>query len=319
MGIRLKMTSPHSAIEKDDERLFSTPQKWYVRKLWLKYCKARRDRSNQSFIRILTLTCTQIYEVKLLLDNHLLILTDSGAFDSRCLAFCELSNHRFALIQKALPGAKYFKGRFEDLVGAGRVGYSGKVDSWFPFDVVNLDINGSILGRDSRVLDAIRKLFMIQKIRNKSFTLFLTICSVQEGDDEGSINELREFLRKNLDDNEISSKFLEKYPNGTIQEYHEFQSTAIPKKIIEYGFSEGFDVVCSEKLTYVGEGLSTRMVSLVFECEYLGSTELTTLAVNRKQRILETLDQDCKNVNLVLEQNEEALLAAIELKSRYSS
>ena len=313
------MASPNSAIEKEDERLFNTLQKWYVRKLWLKYCIERKDRNNQNFIRMLTLTCTQTYEVKLLLDNHLLILTDSGAFDPRCLAFCEMCDHRFALIQKVLPGARYFKGRFEDLVGAGRVGYSNKVDSWFPFDVVNLDINECIFRRDSRVLDAIRKLFMIQKIRSKSFTLFLTVCSIQEGDDEESKNELREFLHKNLDDTEIYNKFHEKYPNGAIHEYHEFQSTAVPKKILEYGLSEGFDVVCSEKLSYIGEGLTTRMVSLVFECEYLGSTELATLAARRRERILEILDQDCKNVNLVLEQNEEYLAEAKELKSRYSA
>jgi len=317
--MRLKMASPNSAIEKEDERLFNTLQKWYVRKLWLKYCIERKDRNNQNFIRMLTLTCTQIYEVKLLLDNRLLVLTDSGAFDPRCLAFCEMRDHRFALIQKVLPGARYFKGRFEDLVGAGRVGYSNKVDSWFPFDVVNLDINGCIFGGDSRVLDAIRKLFMIQKIRSKSFTLFLTVCSIQEGDDEESISELRKFLHKNLDDPEIHSKFHEKYPNGAIHEYHEFQSIAVPKKILECGLSEGFDVVCSEKLSYIGEGPTTRMVSLVFECEYLGSTELATLAARRRERILEILDQECKNVNLILEQNEKDLVEAKELKSRYSA
>lgn len=306
-------------IEKEDERLFNTRQKWYVRKKWVEYSIIRKDKNNRGFIRLLTLTCTQVYEIKLLLDNNLLLLKDSRAFDPRCLAFCEMSDHRFALIQGALPGAKYFKGRLEDLVGAGRVGFGiSKVDAWFPFDVINLDINESILKRNSRIMEAIRKLFIIQNMRRQSFTLFLTISSVREGDYDANIETLRQSFNRNLSDPEIEREFLEKHPNGTFEQYHDFQSITIPKKIVEYGLSQGFDTRCNERFTYVGQGLSTRMVSLIFECEYLGSSELEHLAEIRRNRILEILENDCKDVNQILEQDAEVSELVMKLKSKFS-
>ncbi|MDH5690643.1 MAG: hypothetical protein OEY81_04380, partial [Candidatus Bathyarchaeota archaeon] len=175
-----------------------------------------------------------------------------------------------------------------------------------------------ILKRNSKIFEAIRKLFIIQKMKSQSFTLFLTICSVQEGDHKENIQALRRDFDRNLDDQDVERTFLEKYPNSIFEAYHDFQSVTIPKRIVEYGLSEGFDTKCNEKFTYIGEGLSTRMVSLIFECEYLGQNYLAHLAGIRKTRILEILENDCRDINQMMEQDEELLQAMTRLKSRYS-
>jgi len=312
------MSRQLSAIEKEDERLFNTPQKWYVRRKWLEYSINRMRKNNRSFIRLLTLTCTQVYEIRLLLDNGLLLHTDSGAFDEHCLAFCEMVDHRYVLIRDALPGARNFLGRLEDLVGAGRIGYSNRIDSWFPFDVINLDINECILKRDSRIIEAIWKLFIIQKMKNQSFTLFLTICSVESGNDKEKIKALYQSFEMNLTELDIEEIFHVSFPDGVIKAYHDLQSLIIPKKIIEYGLSEGFDIQYSEKLTYIGEGLSTRMLSFIFDCEYCGPREIAYLGSIRRDRILSILDHSWKDIDQILQEDVEASKVVMDLKSKYS-
>ncbi|MHC3129886.1 MAG: hypothetical protein IBV52_07420 [Candidatus Bathyarchaeota archaeon] len=311
------MSNSKSRLEEEDEALYNTNEKWYIRRKWLKYCEDRIAKSNRDHMKLLTLTCTKTYDIQLFLEHGLILKTEIG-FDSNCLAFCEIDNHRFALIQNKLPGARYFNGSFENLVGAGRVNCASRKEIWFPFDVVNLDIKGCILSEKARVLDAISKLFIIQRLKGQSFTLFLTICSIEEGDFTEKIMDIQKFLNNNLKNRELFEKFFEKYPTGIIPEYYQFQAETIPKRIVEIGFFERFDVSCAEKLTYIGETNTTRMISLVFECEFQGDSDLTGLAELRNLRMIEMFDKECEDVNELLANDADILTVVDEMKQRFS-
>lgn len=311
-----------SSKELEDERLYNTLEKWYVRKKWLEHAIKRKEKNRATFIKYLTLTCSQAYDVRFFDKCELISSIETSPKQKQYMdvAFCEKDLHRHSLIKDKLAGALSHHGRFEDFVGAGRVGFSDKVDKWFPFDVVNLDINAAPFKQNSRLMldtsSAVRKLFIIQKLKQKSFTLFLTVCSVEEGNSEENKKKLGGLLDGNLkSDNTFRSTFLKKYPRRKVGGYHEFLLIVVPKLVVENGFSEGFDVRCLEKMTYVGGQLKTRMVALIFDCEFKGSIDM--LAKIRKHRMLEIVEGSSEDVNERFDQDQNLVKDIEALRKEY--
>lgn len=312
-----------SLIEVEDEKLYNTSEKWLVRKKWLEHAIERKRKNRVEHIEFFTLTCSQIYEIRLFDDHNLILSKETSPTQKQYLSvtFCEKSIHRHSLIRDKLPGARNHICRFEDLVGAGRVGVSDRVNGWFPFDILNLDLNEAPFKQNSRIMlnvtSAIRKLFIIQKLKNKSFSLFVTTCASEEGDNERNKEELLNQIDTNLqNNNRFNELFHRKYPEGRIDPYHEFLLTAIPKLIIEHGFAEGFDVRCEEKFTYIGGDNVTRMVSFIFDCDYKGSIDL--LAEIKPRRISNIIERDFEDINEMLNQHQNLLEDVEELKEKYS-
>jgi len=312
-----------SLIEVEDEKLYNTVEKWLIRKKWLEYAIKRQEKNKKDFVEFFTLTCSQIYDVRLFDDYNLILSKETSPTQKQYLSvtFCEKDKHRHSLIRDKLAGAKSHLCRFEDLVGAGRVGVSNKVNGWFPFDVLNLDLNEAPFKENSRImLDvkcAIRKLFIIQKLKNRSFSLFLTTCASEEGDDEKNKEDLHNRIDNNLKrNNEFKDLFFKKYPEGKFDNYHEFLLTAIPKLIIEHGFDEGFDIKCEEKFTYIGGNNITRMVSFIFDCEYRGS--INSLVKIKPMRVSNIIERNFWNINEMLNQDKSLLKEIEELKEKYS-
>ena len=52
----------------EEDQIFNSPQKWFVREKWSEYATIRKDSNRRSFIRYLTLTSTKTYDVDFL--NH---------------------------------------------------------------------------------------------------------------------------------------------------------------------------------------------------------------------------------------------------------
>lgn len=286
-----------------EDEIYNVPEKWYVREKWLEYTTERKQKNNRKYIRFLTLTSVKGYDVEFLRDNGLLSCTETG-YDFKSVAFCEIDNERYVRIRNRLPGARDHLGSYEDLVWAGRPGFGRKAERWFPFDVINLDIPRSGFSQRSRVMAAILKTFMIQKFRQQSFTLFLTLPAVPSGDDEVRKKQLLRCLKVNLRNNEFKERFFKKFPKGKFSHYHKFLLVAVPKLIINFGQSENFDVQCREKLTYVGERSRTKMVSFIFDCEYHGLTadyggEAPTPVLGGlyPTRVLEEIEKDCVDIN----------------------
>jgi hypothetical protein len=270
--------------QSQDREALNNPEKWFVRNRWLKHARRRLDKVSKGFVKFFTLPGVEGFDVRLFKLYGLLKTTATG-FDPESLAYCEEIAERYTRIGNLLANARRFNGSYESLVGVGISGFTARADQWFPFDVINLDFSGPGFnqpGRNtSRTAEALLKTFKLQKSKRSSFSLFITIPANPVWNDESGKRQLEQCLRTNLTDNqtrEFTRAFNDRYPK--VQQdpspayrampYHEFLLITVPKLVIKYGLDEWFVVVCEEKLTYIGEGHTTKMVSFCFECEYVG-------------------------------------------------
>lgn len=260
----------------EDDRVYNTSEKWFVREQWVNFALKRRDKNKRKFIRLLTLTSIKTFDIILFSKNGLIQTTETG-YSSESIAFCERDNEVFTRIYNNLPGARAYRGTFEEFVGAGSIEFSNPAKKWFPFDVINLDFSSPMFRQKerntSKVMDAISKMFMFQDFTKQSFTLFLSLPAIEKGDDDAGKKQLSDCLNVNLTSEEtikFKEAFEQKYPFKQIDFYYQFLLVAVPKIIIKYGQSKNFDVDCLDEYTYIGENARTKMVSFIFDCEYKG-------------------------------------------------
>lgn len=269
--------------QSQDRESFNNPEKWFVRYRWLEYTLRRRKKISKDFIKFFTLPGVECFDIRLFKHYGLLKVTATGFEDS--VAYCEENRERYTRIGNLLPNARRSPDSYEDFVGVGIAGFTGRADRWFPFDVINLDFSGPGFdqpGRNtSRTAEAILKTFKLQKSKRYSFSFFITIPANPLWDSLSGKRQLQQCLETNLADSatqEFTNAFRRKYSRYQVRSsqayatmnYHEFLLITVPKLVIKYGLDEWFVVSCEEKLTYVGEGHTTRMVSFCFECEYVG-------------------------------------------------
>jgi hypothetical protein len=323
--------------KKGDEVTFNTPQKRYIRNyIWAKYAKERIKKDKLDYIKYFTLTAAECYDILVLKEQGLLnVIEERGITKYQHVAFCEKDDEKYALIQKKLPGANHNKGSYENMIGAhGTIG--ANIQKWFPFDVINLDLTSAIFSSEKNlVIVALKKTFEIQSSKNKSFTLFLTIPSKEEEDTQTGKDMLDDNLRSNLNDSRVEDfkdRFSAIYPdvdfNGAIYsqlKYDDYLLISIPKMIVSMGFSENFDVVCNERLSYVGDHYngnrnSTLMLKFVFECEFIGKnnglcagTNINELYEKYPLRVSNILINAPVNINELLENNAELKAHCCEL------
>ncbi|MCK4326306.1 hypothetical protein KAW55_06075, partial [bacterium] len=203
----------------EDNKVYNTPEKWFIRERWLKLALDRKNKNKRKFIRLLTLTSIKAYDIIFLCDNGLFQTTDTG-YSSESITFCEKRPERYTRIYNTLPGARAYQGTFEEFVGAGDIGFTDRAKKWFPFDVINLDFSGPAFkhhGKNtSKVMEAISKMFMIQSFKKQSFSLFLSIPAVRKWDDDIGRQQLLRCLNTNLKSKETTKfkeAFEQKYPS----------------------------------------------------------------------------------------------------------
>jgi hypothetical protein len=314
---------------KEEDQIYDSPQKWFIREKWAQHATIRRDSNRRSYIRLLTLTSTKTYDINIFKEKGLIATTNSG-YLPESLTFCECVPERFARIHNRLPGARGFLGTFEDFVGAGAIGQSKRANMWFPYDVINLDFTDPCFKqrgkKTSRTMDAIEKTFYFQKIKKQSFTLFLTIPALKKGDDPTGISQLDECLDTNMRNRyrDFKEKFFQKYPRRRFRDYREFLLFVVPKLIIRYGQNSTFDISCKERFTYINEGARAVMITFVFDCEYVGlpngyggENPSDILSRLYPQRIMELLERDFEDINEKLRQNQGLLEHLGEIKKKY--
>lgn len=323
-----------------DEEIFNTPQKRYIRhSVWADYAKKRKEKGNLSFIRYLTFPAVGCYDVGILKNLGLLETIEiDGIIKYNSVGFCEKDAEKFALIQEKLPGARYYKGRYEELVGAYGDLIPDKAQKWFPFDVINLDFTSPLFSSNkNRVINSIKRTFEIQKIKYNSFTLFVTLPARADHDTEDGKDKLNENLKNNLTSSEMiefKEKFVEKFPGVNINEkiytqmdYVDFLLISIPKMIVSMGTEEMFYVKCNERFSYVGDHYNgdspnrSLMVKFVFECEYVGRKDglsghnpIYFLSKEYPKRILDFFIQSPININQMFESNTELKAQYCDLK-----
>jgi hypothetical protein len=289
--------SEETALEIEDAALYNTIQKWYVRRKWLDSALARKRKNAKDHIKYLTLTSINLYDIKFL-EKHGLIQKNEVGYDKDSMVVCESSLERAIQIRNRLPGVYVFHGRIQDFLSVGTSNLREDIRKRFPFDVINLDITGAPFTRNQQLVSTIEKIFHIQKWYKYSFTLFITICSEEEGQDEDTKSNFQMILNDNLRDPEFKDEFINKYPTQNFNTFHEYFSFVLGKLVIEKGNSYNFKIKCGEKCSYIGEGRTNRMVSFVFENEYIDETgAIRQLSNIRFQRILDILVRECDDVN----------------------
>lgn len=305
------MATEEYFVSSEEDQIYNTPEKWYVRDKWVYYASKRKEKNQRDFIRLLTLTSTKCYDIDFFKNKNLLLTTDTG-YAAESLTFCEYTPERFVLIHNRLPGARGFNGKLEDFVKAGSTDLTRRAERWFPYDVINLDFTKPGFRhrekKTSIMMDTISKIFVIQGFKEQAFSLFLTIPAIRSrsGNDTTGIEQLNECLSNNLggDYPDFRNKFLVKYPNAQIRPYHEFLLVVVPKLIIKYGQSKIFDVQCRERCTYINRGARTTMVTFIFDCEYIGlqngyggNNPANILASQYQGRIIEIIEEDYQDIN----------------------
>lgn len=319
-----------SHVSFKDDKVYNTPEKWFIREKWVNFALNRKNKNKRKFIRLLTLTSIKAYDIIFLCDKGLIKTTETGY--SKSIAFCEKSPERFTRIYNTLPGTRAYQGTFEEFVGAGHIGFTDRARKWFPFDVINLDFSGPIFKHKkrntSKIMDAMSKMFMIQGFSKQSFTLFLSLPAIKRGDDEAGRRQLNNCLSVNLaskETKEFKEFFEKKYPTKKINRYFEFLLVTTPKLIIKYGQSENFDVDCLGKYTYVGETARTKMVSFMFDCEYRGlqngyggENPASVLSKVYPNRILKIIKQDHIDINKIFKEKSDTKERYVKYKKQYS-
>jgi len=303
------MTPEGYFVRSEEDEIYNTPEKWYVRDKWAKHALERKKKNHRDFIRLLTLTSTKCYDVKFFRDNELLLMTEVG-YAPESVTFCEHNNERYVLIRNRLPGARDFFGDLEYFVGAGSPGFTSRAQRWFPYDVINLDFTKPGFRQKGKktsiMMDTVSKIFMIQGFKKQSFTLFLTLPAIRKGNDMTGKRQLNECLNSNLGGkySKFEDNFLKKYPGGKFPSYREFLLVVVPKLIIRYGQGENFDIQCQEKYTYIGKGAKAVMITFIFECEYVGLSNgyggenpADILARIYPTRILEIIERGYEDIN----------------------
>jgi hypothetical protein len=313
----------------DEDQIYNTPEKWYVRVKWAYYAFERKRKNKRDFIRLLTLTSTKCYDVLLLKDLGVILTTNTG-YSPLSVTFCECDPERYVLIRNSLPGARDFGGKIEQFVDAGSTHLSPRAEKWFPYDVINLDFTKPGFRhkgeKTSITMDTISKILLIQKFKKQSFTLFLTLPAIRSGDDSTGISQLEECLRTNLENgySDFKREFKKRYPKMEITNYREFLLTVVPKLIIKYGQTESFDIHCRERCTYVNTGARAVMITFIFDCEciglsegYGGSNPAEILANRYPKRILEILTTKYRDINEEFAKDRKLLEKYLQYTTKY--
>jgi hypothetical protein len=304
-----------SFISSEDDKFYNTPEKWYIRDKWAKYALERKKKNGINFVRLLTLSSTKCYDVEFFKDKGLLLTTETG-YAPESVTFCEYNYERYVLIRNRLPGARDFCGELEYFVGVGSPGFTKRAQKWFPYDVINLDFTKPGFKQKGKktsvMMDTISKIFMIQKFKKQSFTLFLTLPAIKRADDTTGMVQLESCLKSNLGGkySEFENNFLGKYPKAKFPNYREFLLVVVPKLIIRYGQNESFDIQCQERCTYIGKGARAVMITFIFDCEYVGlpdgyggANPADILAKQYPKRILGIIKRDHEDINKSFTQN----------------
>lgn len=187
------------------------PEKEVMRGFWLEEAKAYSQQyPEDTHPLFLTLPGPAAHDVRLLIDQGLLELTESGAVaeDQQFRVVCiERDGMAIAELSRQFPGMKIMEGTVEDLLqGLGQFAWpTTKNRRLFRARVVNLDLNKALVARPAAgemvfpVIEVIRKLVELHASPQR---LRWTLCLTLHGEIPwlGEVAESAQaFMRENLD------------------------------------------------------------------------------------------------------------------------
>lgn len=160
---------------------------------------------------------------------------------------------------------RLFRNDYEEIVR------SGRFDSHFPFDVVNLDFNGNCFDNHSggipRKLRAVERTFQLQGSCYTSFDLFLTFeASYQSARVEGD-RDVAKILQDHATRLGFNKGYYRLASRGIRKSYDLTMLETIPSVVIRIGWENGFDTRLLHKAYYTPSGRRSRarLITFVFE------------------------------------------------------
>lgn len=234
-----------------------SPEKQWVREqCWLPLL-ANRKNSKKKRISYLTLPGRRLTEIEMLANDGVI----EGMHD---LYLCERSKLDYYMICRDVPRLKYHMPAEIPTIALGEIQeliVDGQLDRYFPFDAINLDFVGGAWGNDrsqtSTKMAAIQKIIRLQGDARHPFTLFVTVSSKSGGQ-----NVLEEVLAEHdslLDE--------EQKREVTTLPHHGKVLVVFPIILAHWAVDAALKIRCTHRYTYIGEGLSTRMLKFAFEFE----------------------------------------------------
>ena len=254
-------------------------EKDVMRRFWLEEARAYSEQYPEDRHPLfLTLPGPAAYDIRLLIDQGLLELTESGAVaeDQQFRIVCiERDGMAVAELNRQFPGMKIVEGRVEDVLAwqSGVVWPAPKDRLLFRARVVNLDLNNALVARPADgllvfpVIEVIRKLLQLHATPQR---LRWTLCLTLHGEIPwpGDVAESAQaFMRENLHrDSEfrgrattaLTQEFVDRLlAADTINfqdlkrvEQQRFLMVFVPKKVAQVVQNLGWRLVTKHNLRY---------------------------------------------------------------------
>ena len=283
-------------------------EKLTIRSLWLEEVKSIAEQYPDSEVPwYLTLSGAEGRDIKLLIDEGLISLTEVGSIDEKDqhkVVAVESSDTAILQLQKKFVGLRIKQVSFESLIRGNDIFRwpEGEDEEYCRAHIVNLDMNSPLKGISDNggvkfpVLAWIRKLCQLHtRPPRNDWTLCLTLRGevAWRKEVKEEVNRwMRQFLAENLsrepDFARSCKEFFEEVLYKQISDCNELDFTAldrqdqqkvimvmVPKIITRLVHSEGWSVSTERNLRYGGDGKHAPMVTWIVKFTWSGEATAT--------------------------------------------
>ena len=268
-------------------------EKHIVRNYWVEEAREYNSRyPDDAHPLFLTLPGPGAHDVKLLIEEGLLELTETGAISDahQFRVVCvERDGRAVADLNRQFPGMKILEGTFENLIGwQSQVTWpSPRNRRLFRARIINLDLNNALVARTARgimvfpVLEVIQKLVEIHATPER---VRWTLCLTLHGETPWSSDvaeSVQAFMRENIDRDAdfrvlaasaLTSEFVDRLVDARTVDFRHldrveqqrFLMVFVPKKIAQLVQNRGWRLVTKRNLRY-GAAENAPMTTWILE------------------------------------------------------
>jgi len=247
----------------------------------------RQGRPLDTFV-LLTLPGEEMRDIHKYTESGLLTFakTDTGLQyrGKGKLVWAEKSTTRFMSISRQLSRTVSYPGDISHFIM--------KEPRHFPFDSINLDINGPLFGIPERIDALFQRIFGLQSQHSRDFSLYLTFPETERDDPSDYRELLVSTIENNLRDvnnGAFATEFTKRIGSTVASLPYERRAViAIAKIILRASASNSFQLRSYECYAYGNRAAGRqRMFSLLFDFEFKGpSTHWGTLYYTDVLKIL---------------------------------
>ncbi|MFA5953799.1 MAG: hypothetical protein WC812_04355 [Candidatus Pacearchaeota archaeon] len=246
--------------------------KEFIRKKWVEFIK-EISKLEEKECSIITLPSDEMQDLRLFKEEGIIDWEENETESctitkGKVICFERLTSIHNKLAKKLVNATthpyeigRFFQEKYNKLI-------NGET-TFFPVDVINLDLDGNLSKNDTSIERILDLLFQFQKNYNK-FSLFLTFPETEAEDELEFKDKLKSILNSNLSDehnNEFIQMFKEKFPSTDEIQYYEFVTISLVKLIIKKATHFNYKL-SKQEFYYYGENGRRKMISILINFEY---------------------------------------------------